>query len=249
MQQISAFNDNLGTAIGLLGPAGSGKTVLGMRLFPRTYVLVLDLNFSSGKRYLESINKLDNIVGFDTVTIDETGKPIPPNLWYNRFFALINAASKDPSVDAIFVDGATQISECIIAKIMQSTTPETIQIVGGKESFQKWGTVQVTWKGLVTQLRATGKKFVLAIHESKNQDESDQIWKTELLIPGSTKDTLPNLMSDMWRTEVHKEGPNHVWKVRTLPEPYKIEMLKNTFGLPALMTADELVKKIQEKTK
>lgn len=245
MQPISSFNSNLGTAIGIVGPAGSGKTVLGMRLFPKTYVIVGDLNFQSGKRYLEKINALTNIVGFDTLAVDEKGEKVKPFLRYDRFFKCLSTAAEDPNVDAIFVDGATQITEIIIAKIVSAQREEDIQIAGGKDSWPKWGTVGVTWRGLISQIRTTGKKFVLAIHEQKNKDESDQIWKHELLIPGQTKDMLPNLMSDIWRTEVHKEGQNHKWMVRMLPEPFKIEFLKNNYGLPMLLPADEVVSRIQ----
>lgn len=244
MQKIEAFNSNLGTAIGLVGPAGSGKTALGMRLFPKTAVVVLDLNFQSGKRYLEKLGQLGNIVGFDTVLVDAEGKAVPPSLWYDRFFKIVSEMAASPDVDAIFVDGATQVTECIIAKIVGATTPQAIQIVGGKESFQKWGTVGVTWRGLVTQLRQTGKKFVLAIHEQKNQDASDSIWKHELLIPGQTKDVLPNLLSDVWRCEVVEAGGKHTWMVRTLPN-IRLEHLKNTYGLEAHMPADEVVKRVR----
>lgn len=249
MQPISSFNSNLGTAIGLVGQAGSGKTVLGMRLFPKTAVVVFDFNFQSGKRYLEKLNLLSNIVGFDTVTVDSTtGKPFAPNLWYDRFFKIISEMADSKDVDHIFVDGASGITDAIIAKIVGATTTAQIQIQGGKDSWPKWGTVGVTWRGLVSQLRTTGKKLSVAIHESKNQDASDSIWKYELLIPGQTKDLLPNIMSDIWRTEVVEVNGKHIWQVRTLPD-VRHENLKNTYGLPAVLPADDLVKKIQEATK
>lgn len=248
MQPIASFNANLGTAIGLVGPAGSGKTVLGMRLFPRTAVIVLDLNFESGRRYLEKIGKLDNIAGFDTVTV-ENDKPVKPSLWYDRFFKIAADMIANPDVDALFIDGATQITECIIAKLVCANTTADIQIGARKDAIPLWGTLGVTWRGLLTQMRQSGKKIVLAIHEQKNKDESDQMWKHELLIPGQTKDTLPNLMSDVWRTFVDKEGADWVWKVQTLPVPFKIEFLKNTYGLPGVMKADELVKQVQAQSK
>lgn len=245
MQLISEFNSNLGTAIGLVGPAGSGKTVLGMRLFPKTYVLVGDLNFQSGKRYLEKVGGLGDVVGFDTIDIDATGKRIPPYARYDRMFKCISEAVASPEIDAIFLDGATQATQYIIAKLVNAQTEADIQIAGGKDSWPKWGTIGVTWRGMVSQLRTTGKKFILAIHESKNQDESDQIWKHELLIPGQTKDLLPNLMSDMWRCEVQEKAGAHTWMVRTLPN-IRMEFLKNTYGLPGLLTQDELVQKVKE---
>lgn len=245
MQPLSSFNSNLGTAIALVGPAGSGKTVLGMRLFPKTYVIVGDLNFQSGKRYLEKLNQLSNVVGFDTIDVTETGERVKPLNRYDRFFKCLNEATTNKDIDCIFVDGATQITQWIMAKLVSAQTEEQIQIQGGKDSWPKWGTLGVTWRGLIAQMRTTGKKFVLAVHEQKNQDESDQIWKHELLIPGQTKDMLPNLMSDVWRTEVHEKMNVHTWMVRTLPN-IRMEFLKNTYGLPALLPADELVAKMKE---
>ena len=52
MQSITEFNSNLSRAILLTGGAGAGKTVLGLRLFPKTYAFVADLNFQSGLDYL-----------------------------------------------------------------------------------------------------------------------------------------------------------------------------------------------------
>jgi AAA domain len=249
MQKIETFNSNLGTAIAIVGPAGSGKTVLGMRLFPKTYVLVADLNFKSGLDYLRSKNELGNIVGFDTVLVDEKGQKIPPNLRYDRFWKLINEAAENPDVDAIFVDSATFITEYIIAKIVGATTEAGVMIAGGKESWPKWAAVAVTWRGIVTQLRATGKKFVLAVHEAKNLDESDQIWKHELLIPGQTKDLLPNLMSDLWRTEVKEHLGKHEWMVRLLPN-VRMENLKSPLilknGAEPVLTQDELVRRVRK---
>lgn len=246
MQPLSSFNSNLGTAIALVGPAGSGKTVLGMSLFPKTYVLVGDLNFQSGLRYLQGKNALSGIIGFDTIDVDENGAKVKPLDRYNRFFKCISYAVDNKEVDCIFVDGATQITSWVMAKIVGAQTEEQIQIQGGKDSWPKWGTLGVTWRGLIAQMRTTGKKFILAVHEQKNIDESDSIWKHELLIPGQTKDMLPNLMSDVWRTEVKETGGKHEWMVRTLPN-IRMEFLKNTYGLPGLLPADELVAKIKEK--
>ena len=188
MPTIDKFNDNFGTAIGIIGPAGSGKTVLGMRLYPKTWVIVGDLNFKSGLDYLRPKNELSGIVGYNTISVDDEGKRVPVNQRYDRFWKCMTEATENPGVDAIFVDGATQVTEWVIAKIMNAQKESDVIIPASKDSYAKWGQVGITWRGMVNQIRTSGKKFVLAIHESKNQDESDKIWKHELLIPGQTKD-------------------------------------------------------------
>src|SRR4051812_45441310 len=104
MQTLDSFNDSLGTAVLLLGPPGGGKSVLGCRLFPKTYVFVADLNFASAKRYLAKINAASNIVGFDTATVDDTGKKLIPQEWYPRMFKCLDAATKNPNIETIFID-------------------------------------------------------------------------------------------------------------------------------------------------
>ncbi len=248
MPTIDKFNDNFGTALGIIGPAGSGKTVLGMRLYPKTWVIVGDLNFKSGLDYLRSKNELGGIVGFNTISIDDEGNRVQPNLRYDRLWKCLDEATKKPEVDAIFVDGATQVTESIIAKIVSATQDNQIIIPSTKESFARWGMVGVTWRGLVSQLRTSGKKLIMAVHESKNLDESDSIWKYELLIPGQTKDMLPNLMSDMIRTEVKETLGKHEWNVRLLPN-VRMEFLKSPsipkVGTESVILQDELVRRVR----
>lgn len=248
MPTIDKFNDNYGTAIAIVGPAGSGKTVLGMRLYPKTWVIVGDLNFKSGLDYTKKINEIGNIVGYDTIVVDDEGKRIPPNQRYDRFWKVFNEAATNPAVDAIFVDGSTDVTQWIIAKIMNATQDAQVIIPAAKDSWGKWGIVGVTWRGLVSQVRTSGKKFILACHEQKAQDESDSIWKHELLIPGQTKDMLPNLMSDVWRTEVKEEGQRHLWNVRLLPN-VRIDFLKSPSvpksDVESVLLQDEVVRRMR----
>lgn len=248
MPTIDKFNDNFGTAVGIVGPAGSGKTVLGMRLYPKTWVIVGDLNFKSGLDYLRKRGELGGVVGYDTISVDDAGQRVAPNLRYDRFWKCIDEATKKPEVDAVFVDGATQVTEAIIAKIVGATQENQVIIGSTKDSYSKWGQVGITWRGLVNQLRTSGKKLLMAIHESKNLDESDSIWKHELLIPGQTKDMLPNLMSDMLRTEVKESLGKHAWNVRLLPNA-RMEFLKSPSipknGDESVILQDELVKRMR----
>lgn len=243
MQDIKTFNSNLGTAILLAGSAGSGKTSLGMRLFPKTYVHVSDFNFESGKRYLEKIGQLQNVVGFDYGAMDE-GKVIPPNVRYDKMFARINAASKDPNVDAIFIDSATFIEDYIKAKICGAASETAIKLSG----YDQWGTLLITWKGLITELRLSGKKLIMAIHETKEKDDSDQIFKTQLAVDGQIRGKFPALFSDVWHCEVAEATGKHTWNVRTLGN-IRLDFLKNTYGLPGVLLADEVVKLVRQGTK
>lgn len=243
MQPIATFNSNLGTAILLCGQAGAGKTALAMRLFPKSYIFIADLNFESGKRYLEKIGQLGNIIGYDTASPDENGKIVPPNARYDRMMKCLTAAIADPSVDAIILDSSTFIEDIIKGKICNATSEAAIKLNG----FDQWGLLVTSWKSIIMQLRQSGKKLVMTSHETKEKDESDQIFKYQIAVDGSIRGKFPALFSDVWRCEVAESGGKHVWNCRTLSN-VRQEHLKNTYGLPAVLLQDDLVKLVQAET-
>lgn len=240
MQPIEKFNANLGTAILLQGPAGGGKTCLGLSLFPKTYALIADLNFESGLRHLRD-KKLPLPVGFDTVSMDENGKVVPVSQRYDRFWKCITAAAADPSVDCIFVDSATQVEDYVKAKICGAATEAAIKL----SNFDQWGAYLITWKGIINQLRQTGKKIIFTAHEKKERDESDGIFKFQISLDGQIRDKFPALFSDVWRCELTEANNKYTYNVRTLGNVR--HELKNTFSLPAIVSADELIKLVRAK--
>lgn len=243
MQKISDFRDNLGTAIGLVGGAGAGKSSLGCTLFPRTYAFVADLNFKSAKDYLARIGKLDNLVGFDTATPDELGKAVPIMQRYERMLKRLDEPMKSPDVDAIFLDSATFIEDIIKAKICSAANEASIRLNG----YEQWDFLRLTWKSVIMQLRQSGKKLVMAMHEEKEKDASDQIFKYKIMLDGKTAAQLPMMMSDIWRCYVKEPATpqaKHEWRVATLSN-LRQEHLKNSMGLPGDLLQDELVKIVQ----
>lgn len=244
MQPLDKYIDNLGVAILLVGPAGSGKTVTGLRLFKKTYAFIADLNFKSGKDYLTKINEIGNVVGFDTATPDENGKPVTPMLRYDRMLKCIGDAHKDPNVDCVFIDSATFIEDIIKAKICSAANETAIKL----EGYGQWGQLLMTWKSIIMQCRQSGKKLIMAAHENKEKDASDNIYKYGISVDGQIAAKFPALFSDVWRTEVVEEGPKHVRKVRCLGN-VRHEFLKNTYGFDAVLLQDDLVKKVREVTK
>lgn len=239
MQTIDKFNSNLSTAICLVGGAGAGKTSLAMRLYPANYVFVADLNFDSGRRYLQKLGELTKVFGFDTASPDENGAVVPANLRLDRMLKCLNDAIKNPAIDCVVIDSGTFIEDIIKAKICNAATDQQIKLTG----FEQWGNLVLYWKSLIMQLRQSGKKSIFTFHENKEKDESDQIFKYQIAVDGSIRGKLPALFSDVWRCEVVETNGVHTWQVRTLGN-VRQEHLKNTFSLPATLTQDEVVKLI-----
>lgn len=240
MQNINEFKPSLGTAILLVGGAGVGKTTLGMRLFKGTYVFVSDLNFSSGLDYLKKIGGLDNVVGFDTASPDENGKPVPVNMQYQRMLDKLTAAMGDPKVNAILLDSALFMEDILKAKICNATSQAQIKLTG----YDQWGSLVLTWKSIILQLRQSGKIPIMTAHEQKEQDESDSIYKYQISVDGSIRGKLPALFSDVWRCEIAENLGVHTWNVRSLGN-VRQEHLKRSSrfsSLPAVAKQDDVVK-------
>lgn len=244
MQPISSYNDNLGIALLLVGGAGAGKTSLGMRLFPKTYVLASDPNLASGIRYLKKIGQLDNVVGFDNLNVYDDGKPVPVNMRYDRMISLLDKAIADPNIDCIFRDSVTFMEDIIKAKICGAQNEATIKL----QNFEQWGNYLMTWKYLVSKCRASGKKLIDSAHENKEKDESDGIFKYQILVDGQIRNRFPAIFSDVIRCEVQETNGKYQWMARCLPN-VRQEHLKNTFGIEGVITQDELVKRVREQVK
>lgn len=242
MQPITSFNSNLSTAILLCGGAGSGKTVLSMRLFPKTYVFVTDLNFQSGIDYLRKLKLTSNIVGFNTAYHDDTGVKLPPNRRYDWMLQCLTKAMESPDVDCIAIDSWPFVEDLFKVKIMGVNTE--LAKLEGKDSFKLWGDLVIMSKSIVLQLRQSGKKVVITCHERKEQDVSDGIYKYQLDLDGSMRNQFPKLMSDVWRCEVEEKLGKHTWNLRMLSNARQ-EHLKRSSAfsdLPAIITQDDLVK-------
>lgn len=242
MQSISSFNPSLGTAVLLLGPPGAGKSVLGCTLFPKTYVLVADLNFESAKRYLERNNLTSNVVGIDTIDVDEKGAPVPLQQRYPRMVKCLDDAEKDPSVETIFIDSATFLADTFMAKLTLATSIDTI-----KWDKDKAGDYLRGWRSMINQLRISGKRFVMSAHEKVGKGELDQILFNQINLWGALRDTLPNMMSDVWRCEVHPPSTLNgkpEYKVRVIGDTRN--KLKNNFGWEEpLLMASEVVARVR----
>lgn len=243
MRPISDYNSNLGTAVLLTGGAGTGKTSMGLRLFRNVYCFVADPNFKSGVNYLTQLKQSGNIVGFDYAALDANNKELKVDQRYSHMLTCLNTAEADPKVETIFMDSAIFIEDIIKARICLAKDEGSIRL----EGFTQWGQLILFWKQLIMGLRTSGKKVIMAAHESKEQDEADKVYKYQIAVDGQIRSKFPAIFSDVIRCEINEPQINKpVRQVRPLGNT-RFEYLKNTYGLNAVLDADEFVRIVQAK--
>lgn len=243
MLDISEYNSNLGTAILITGGAGTGKTSMGLRLFRNVYCFVADPNFKSGVKYLEQLKLSGNIVGFNYAHIGEDKKELSVALRYAHMLKCLNDAEASPKVETIFLDSATFVEDIIKARICLAKDEGSIKL----EGFAQWGQLMLYWKQLIMGLRTSGKKIIMSAHENKEQDESDKVYKYQIAVDGQIRSKFPAIFSDVIRCEINEPQINQPRRqVRPLGNT-RFEYLKNTYGLNAVLDADEFVKIVQAK--
>jgi DNA polymerase III delta prime subunit len=224
MQQIADYAKDSRIRLLLQGPPGTGKTTLACQ-FPGVYVADCDVNLGGPLRWLAKHNRTLP-VGYDLIDRDGD-KPIEPRHRWERLITCLNTALKEPSIETIVIDSATNLSDIIRYRVLQENKElETL-------SLPQWGTFFLYWKQLIGRLTSQPKNFILIAHEQT--DETGLRWT--VAIPGQARFVLGALFSDVWRCEANtaRNGDKLVTKYLVRTSPDMNYALKNSLGLDPLI--------------
>jgi predicted AAA+ superfamily ATPase len=175
MQKPEDYKSTLSTCVVIQGPPGVGKTTLAC-MFPNPVIYDCDLNLRGPLKYVKD-TKLDGIVGFNTIDIDENMKEVIPAQRYRRLTKLIQEDCKLPGIDTLVFDSMTKISQYMLDEVMRQGSKEEMTI-------KLWGDYAHLWKNFINILRMTGKYIVLIAHEEIEKDDHDGMFRHFIHMPG-----------------------------------------------------------------
>lgn len=217
----------------LIGPPGGGKTTLALQ-FPSPYLIDVDMNLDGPERYLRLEKKLALSYAFDTVSLDDEGKPVPPSQCFDRLMDKLLQAKNETSIQTIIVDGLTLINEYVIQKVLKEQGNKTIM----EPHF--WAPFKTNLLNLlVGRLRSLGKDTIVTCHEvilTKPSSDPKKMMQEELVgyrpaVQGGILDYFGGFFTDMWRCTMQ---PAPGGKLETYLHTGRTthSELKNSMGLP-----------------
>lgn len=223
----------------LQGPSGSGKTTVACQL-PSAYIIDVDVNLGGPLRFCKN-HGLSIPIGYNRLDIDEEGRPVPMMLRYQYLDKLVTAASVDPKIETVVLDGATGLAPVVMEEVKRQQP----SLKDGRHVYQFFLLATRDFIAKITQMR---KNFVLIAHEKIEQDAMTQITQYRVAWPGQLGDYIGAFFTNVWRCEVEREGipPKYKFVIRTMQD-VQHHGLKNDLELPPVFTFDW--NKIQERLK
>jgi hypothetical protein len=226
VKTAAQFKPSHSCAILLVGDPKTGKTNA-MFAFPGLYVLDCDMNMASAVRRYPGVS-----FKFDQLAIDDNDKEVPIELRWTRATSCLKAALLDPEIRTIAIDGLGVLTETLIAHIVAANI-KAGTCKTGKMELQMYGDLARMLKDLVMWLRATGKIIVVTSHQTSDKDETTGVMRYYLSIPGSSKETLGGLFTDVWATTARPSGiSDHKYSIMTKPTGLHVA-LGTSFDLAA----------------
>lgn len=190
MKDSSTYKTTAKQAILLIGPPKGGKTCVA-GAFPNPYFAEIDNNIDSMARVMGT-----KPFWYDTPSLDVK---TPGEVW-KKFLEQVKVAMADPKIETIVVDGLTILSEymcawCIAEHVRMGDTDSKGKLITTM-TIPDYGKLLTMFRGLIFDLRLSGKYIICTVHNTTYQDEQTKVTHNILALPGQAKETLAGLFTD-----------------------------------------------------
>lgn len=227
----SSTDYKLGTSVALLlvGDPKTGKTCVAAA-FPAPYFLDIDGNLDSAVRVLAGKK-----FWYDQPAIGAEKKE---DVW-KAALTCLSEAMKNPEIETIIIDSLSMLSEYMCHWIISEHKRTGDVDKSGKPieamTIPDYGKLLQMFRGLIFDLRKTGKHVVVNVHKTSWQDELTKQVMNVYALPGQAKETLGGAFKDTWATvAINIPGSNKVkYTLRFDPMTQYPPLGKSVRTLPA----------------
>jgi len=199
-------------AILLVGDPKTGKTGIACA-FPSPYILDIDGNLDSAVRVLEGKQ-----FWYDQPAKGDIKKE---DVWKKALACLVEAMA-NPEVKTLVIDSLSTLAEYMCMWIISEHQRMGDRDKSGKPidamTIPDYGKLLQMFRGLIFDLRKTGKHVIVTCHKTTYQDDSSKVTYHVLALPGQAKETLGSVFKDVWATMVTQvPGKKPAYVLRTAP--------------------------------
>lgn len=217
----------------VIGDSGTGKTCFTMNL-PNPYYIDWDGNLATAIQLHP-----DKKFTYDSVEVDEAGKPVLLDKQWERGEALLRANGARPEVGFIVDDGLSRMADLLQAYLVRvGGEAEKILTVGGIKVMNRslWQPFAAHIRNHLRLATSFNKPYVLTCHTKVDQNELTEIKELAINISGQIVGELVSWFTDfmMMTTEPVAVSPTNPVGVSyvLLTSPTLRIKLKNSMGLP-----------------
>jgi hypothetical protein len=207
MKSSTDFLPDLPQSFLLIGPPGSGKTVVSLQL-PKPFILDCDGNLNGPVRYLKSANKLPAKWFYDTPFRDGD-KPVPRELQWERVQSLLLEACNSPEVETIVISSLSSLVELAYIQTYKMTNQrlgDYKKTIDPKFEFAQWGAFGSIMRQTIFWLKSSGKRLCVEAHMTVDKEELTGVLTNFIAIPGNIKHILSGWFEEVWLLDVTTTG-------------------------------------------
>lgn len=206
------------------GPNGSGKSTLIWSLPGRKFAYIFDPNAISSlhgldidyELFLPDVTEMDHALkGFNKGAKDDKIGRVTAPMAYNRFVEHWNANGQamETKYDWIVVDSLTFLTQAAMKRQLYINGRQ-----GGLEDRGDYRVVGNSLSDLFTAMSSLQVNLYMTAHLQTYQDDKTAKIETQLRAPGSGRDIIPLVFSDIWLASYEDKDGKGVYTVRTVPE-------------------------------
>jgi hypothetical protein len=207
MKSSADFLPDLPQSFLLIGPPGSGKTVVSLQL-PKPFILDCDGNLNGPVRYLKSVNKLPEKWFYDN-PMKENNLPVPRDKQWERADKLLTEACENPEVETIVISSLSSFIELAYLQTYKMTNQKLgdyKKTIDPKFEFAQWGAFGSIMRQTIFWLKSSGKRLCVEAHMTVDKEELTGVLTNFIAIPGNIKHILSGWFEEVWLLDVTTTG-------------------------------------------
>lgn len=193
----------------LIGPAGSGKTLLATTLGPRALVLDLNNGLASAKTFQDKFTAQRLLC-----EVKPVWDAVEPDAIWTRTVRYVQDFCKQPTHKALVVDSLSDLTDAALGAVLKAGGKWS-EDKSGKTTQADWGTAITQVERLLYRLRSIGAVLVMTAHTKTKVIDGDEV-ETIGVYGSNLPKSIEKMFDEVWYTKVVGYGEKRRFLLQTI---------------------------------